>query len=151
MRLKLWKLLKHTLQVLWVSFLKDTFIKKGIKTLDPADWAYRGVYDNSNDSDDSMIAHGFNYHQGPEWLWIYGFFLRAYFSFGKRGSPEQGRLTVHTIQRWLQKHKLHIQEASFAGLPELTNKDGQTCHGSCPTQAWSSSVMIERLDDLKQG
>ncbi len=34
----------------------------GVRTLDYEDKFYRGSYDNSNDTNDYFIAHGFNYH-----------------------------------------------------------------------------------------
>lgn len=34
----------------------------GVRTLDNEDKFYKGSYDNSNDSNDYSIAHGFNYH-----------------------------------------------------------------------------------------
>ncbi|KAI8894654.1 glucanotransferase domain of glycogen debranching enzyme-domain-containing protein [Globomyces pollinis-pini] len=127
----------------------------GIKTLDPADWMYRGHYDNNNNSTDPTVAHGFNYHQGPEWVWVMGFFLRAYFYFFTQAEghvkseiPDH----IHYIQKTLIKHKLFIlnfEENPFAGLPELTNANGAVCHPSCPSQAWSTSVMIELVHDIR--
>ncbi|KAI9332132.1 glucanotransferase domain of glycogen debranching enzyme-domain-containing protein, partial [Zopfochytrium polystomum] len=126
----------------------------GMRTLDPSDWAYRGVYDNANDSDDPSVAHGYNYHQGPEWLWLTGFFLRAYLHFNLDAAgarPEKRDHVVHWVQESLLQFKTqlaNVEKNPFVGLPELTNKDGEECHHSCPTQAWSAAALVEVVRDL---
>lgn len=44
----------------------------GMRTLDPDDWNFRPNYVNGVDSEDFQTSRGFNYHQGPEWLWPTG-------------------------------------------------------------------------------
>eukprot|EP01123_Difflugia_compressa_P006646 TRINITY_DN1895_c0_g1_i1.p1 TRINITY_DN1895_c0_g1~~TRINITY_DN1895_c0_g1_i1.p1 ORF type:complete len:353 (+),score=58.09 TRINITY_DN1895_c0_g1_i1:132-1061(+) len=116
----------------------------GMKTLDPTDWNYRPNYD-STDNDDYKTSCGFNYHQGPEWVWCYGHFLRAKIIFDVQSDVIKVRNNIHQL---LHHHKNHIQEDKWQGLPELTNENGKTCYFGCPTQAWSSATILDALYDL---
>ncbi|KAM9238356.1 glycogen debranching enzyme isoform 4-T4 [Leptosomus discolor] len=120
----------------------------GMKTLDPDDMVYCGVYDNALDNDNYNVARGFNYHQGPEWVWPIGYFLRAKLYFSKLIGPDIYAKTVVMIKNVLSRHYVHLERSSWKGLPELTNENGQYCPFSCETQAWSIGVILEILYDL---
>jgi glycogen debranching enzyme len=138
----------------------------GMRTLDPSDMQYRPNYDNSNDSDDASIAKGLNYHQGPEWGWPLGYFLRAYLHFdllvgeGKQVSThfsltdtgliivnQNPQETLHHLHTMLVTSRKYIQNDPWKGIPELTNENGNYCHDSCRTQAWSGSTLLDFLED----
>ncbi|KAH9935947.1 glycoside hydrolase family 13 protein [Epithele typhae] len=122
----------------------------GMKTLDPADMQYRPYYDNANDGIDKAVAKGWNYHQGPEWGWPLGYFLRAYLYFDLKAGKgkEDIKETLHHLHRLILPAREHVQKDSWAGLPELTNKDGAYCNDSCRTQAWSNSCLLDFLEEV---
>ena len=106
----------------------------GIKTLSPSDWAYKSYYDNSDET------HGFNYHNGPEWVWPMGYFLKARMIFiGKK---------TNDIMKFLIPHQKHIYHDPWMSLPELTNEAGSYCSHSCEAQAWSIGTINDALFDL---
>jgi len=119
----------------------------GMKSLDPSDWNYKPNYDNASDTDDYKTSRGFNYHQGPEWVWCFGYFLKAkiLFHFPPQTEPIKIR---NSIQQLIQHHRQHIKEDKWQGLPELTNENGKECLHGCPTQAWSSATLLEALYDM---
>ncbi|XP_041474859.1 glycogen debranching enzyme-like [Lytechinus variegatus] len=125
----------------------------GMKTLDPGDWAYEGVYDNAYDGPNKKTARGWNYHQGPEWVWPLGYFLRAKLHFARvlpDAPADTFESTVQSIRKTLIRHHEEIMVSPWRGLPELTNKNGAPCRDSCPTQAWSMGCLLELMSDLDQ-
>lgn len=115
----------------------------GIKTLDDSDYQYCGYYDNSNDSNDSRVAHGFNYHQGPEWLWPVGYYLRAQLVVN-------GRDAIILVKQHLGRLNQYLMNSAnpWKSLPELTNRNGVECAFSCPSQCWSVACALEVFFDL---
>ena len=116
----------------------------GIRTLDYTDKNYNGDYYPDNDSNDYHLAHGLNYHNGPEWVWPAGFYLMSKINF----NDLKENIFDDICQRLIPFEK-YILNDSWSGLPELTNKDGKFCPGSCNTQAWSISTVIEAVELLQ--
>ena len=104
----------------------------GMATLDPSDYNYRPYYINSDDSTDFATAKGRNYHQGPEWVWPTGYFLRALLRFDlMRRTTEEGRTEAfQQVTRRLGACKREIERSLWAGLPELTQRGGEVCGDS---------------------
>eukprot|EP00088_Acartia_fossae_P024450 TRINITY_DN2538_c0_g1_i2.p1 TRINITY_DN2538_c0_g1~~TRINITY_DN2538_c0_g1_i2.p1 ORF type:complete len:757 (+),score=169.24 TRINITY_DN2538_c0_g1_i2:139-2271(+) len=122
----------------------------GLATLDSKDWAYRGDYDNSNQSGDPSVAHGANYHQGPEWVWPVGFYLRALIKIGAKLGQEKLEDAKRQVFSVLSRHYQHLLSSDWLGLPELTNSKGQFCRDSNPIQAWSHSTLLDTLFDIQK-
>lgn len=125
---------------------------QGIATLDPSDLNYRPNYINSDDSNDFATAKGRNYHQGPEWVWPRGFFLRALLKFDlmRKKTPEERVESYQQITCRLHGCMEMIKSTPWAGLSELTNQNGSFCADSCPTQAWSAGCIIDLYHDAQQ-
>lgn len=125
----------------------------GMATLDPADLNYRPYYVNSEDSTDFATSKGRNYHQGPEWLWPTGFFLRALLKFDlmRCGKSNEARIEAfQQVTRRLRGCKDMLAQSPWAGLAELTQKDNAHCPDSCPTQAWSAGCLIDLYMDAAE-
>lgn len=113
----------------------------GMATLDPLDLNYHPYYNNSEDSDNFATAKGRNYHQGPEWLWPTGFFLRALLQFDlmRRKTPVERLESFQQVTRRLAACKQAIKDSPWKGLAELTNKDGSYCADSVSRNILSPS------------
>lgn len=102
------------------------------------------MYVNHEESTDYFSSRGFNYHNGPEWVWPMCFLLRARIAFADDGGEMR-----RSVLAYIEAHRRHLEVSAWQGLPELQNSaDGaRDCPESCPTQAWSMACMLEVLHD----
>ncbi|KAL7057955.1 hypothetical protein AAHC03_016706 [Spirometra sp. Aus1] len=123
----------------------------GMRTLAPSDPDYQGYYNNFEDTDQFATSQGFNYHQGPEWLWLTGYYVRARLAIASQlASSDSAKMVfaVREAQEVLMRLQQHLAGSAWRSLPELTNANGEYCHGSCSSQAWSVGCAIEATKDL---
>ncbi len=131
------------------SKVNSFFYFSSIDFVFKSDCHYIGDYVNDDDSDDYKRARGFNYHNGPEWLWLTGYYIRAKLFWSKeQNDPMIVQQTIKHIRQIISAHMELIFSNDWKGLPELTNADGQACPYSCSVQAWSSATLLEALYDL---
>lgn len=133
-----------------LRIIKDALLGPlGMKTLDPKDLNYRGDYNNNEDSSDFYTSRGFNYHQGPEWLWPLGYYLRAKLLF-EVSNPESLWAVAFQQHRILNAHRQHINNSAHLSLPELTNANGKFCPFGCAAQTWSVATILDVLYDTSR-
>lgn len=113
----------------------------GMATLDPADLNYRPFYNNGEDSTDFTTAKGRNYHQGPEWVWLRGYFLRALVQFSTSNWS-----AATAVSRRLEGCRHALRQSPWRGLTELTNRGGEECGDSvsCPIPVLRSQSTLCR-------
>jgi glycogen debranching enzyme len=141
---------QHAMHALCVA---DSVLRgpTGMATLDPADLNYRPYYRNSEDSEDFATSKGRNYHQGPEWLWPTGFFLRALLKFDLQrrepGDAEGRTEAFQQVTRRLIGCKHMIERSVWAGLTELTNKNGEECGDSVRYPPFFTVYLVQRANE----
>jgi len=111
---------------------------RGLRTLDPADPAYNGVY--RGDPDERAAA----YHQGAAWPWLLGPYADAVFAVECR---ECARGEAAQILSGLEQV---MDEACLGFISEVYDGDPPHRPGGCIAQAWSVAAAIHLRRRLEE-
>jgi predicted glycogen debranching enzyme len=105
-------------------------IPVGLRTLDPADTRYQGVYAGNQSTRDAA------YHMGTSWPWLLGPFARTH-------------LRVHQDPKAIRSIlSAFVEESSrriLGGISEVHDGDTPHAAGGCLSQAWSVGEILACL------
>jgi len=104
----------------------------GLRTLSPADPAYRGRYRGNGAERDGA------YHQGTVWPWLLGPFGEAVLRVAADREAEKAFLRKY-LRNFLGDH---LAEAGIGTVSEVFDGDPPHLPGGCIAQAWSVAELI---------
>lgn len=107
----------------------------GLRTLSPADPAYRGRYDGNAAARDGA------YHQGTVWPWLIGPFGEAWLKTASDGAAVRAFLLEY-VKNLLESH---IMDAGVGFVSEVFDGDAPHRPGGCIAQAWSTAEIIRLM------
>ncbi len=110
----------------------DLLTPLGLRTLSPADPAYRPHYRGTPLERDGA------YHQGTVWPWLMGPFVQAWLRV--RNDTPSARATAR--DRFLAPLLAHLDEAGLGHVSEVADAAPPHRPGGCPFQAWSLGELI---------
>ena len=111
----------------------------GLRTLSPADPAYRGRYRGSPAERDGA------YHQGTVWPWLLGAFGEA--ALRVANDPEREKENLRQYLRTFLRQ--HLVEAGIGSVSEVFDGDAPHRPGGCIAQAWSVAELLRLYTLLK--
>jgi predicted glycogen debranching enzyme len=117
--------------VVW-KVRKELLTPCGLRTLSPADLAYRGLYRGDGDQRDAA------YHQGTVWPWLLGPYGEAALRVAKDRGQEKEALR-DTLRSFLRNH---LYEAGIGSVSEVFDGNAPHRPGGCTAQAWSVAELI---------
>lgn len=67
----------------------------------------------------------------------------------RRESAEERLEMLQQLAGRMEGCRKEIENATWAGLTELTNEKGAFCKDSSPTQAWSAACLVDLFWDAR--
>jgi predicted glycogen debranching enzyme len=107
------------------------FTPVGLRSLSPADPAYRGRYEGG------PVARDSAYHEGTVWPWLLGPYVEAFLKTHGR-SPE----ALEKMRAALAPLRAFLLGDGLGQIPEIFDGDEPRLPRGCPAQAWSVAELL---------
>eukprot|EP01017_Pseudomicrothorax_dubius_P022918 TRINITY_DN2467_c0_g4_i2.p1 TRINITY_DN2467_c0_g4~~TRINITY_DN2467_c0_g4_i2.p1 ORF type:complete len:791 (+),score=167.00 TRINITY_DN2467_c0_g4_i2:1-2373(+) len=142
------ELFVHEHAVECLKIIQENLVEErslGIKTLYPQDPLYVSYYDYNDDTTHFKVAQGFSYHNGPEWVWLFGHFLIAKLRYDTFSNTQ----FLADFASYTSNHMRHVETNDWRSLPQLTNHNSEYCKFANKSQASSVACLLEAFFEAR--